>query len=582
MRRTWGIKASTLAILLLLAGAAVSLAAVPPPPVNQNLGITDTSFNDLTEADCRVCHDSGVPDRHHLLYGTPIPEGVCNDQGQIVCQEDATCQMDTCDTSTTPSYCVNQPNVDCTVNGDLDCQNDYCIRDSRAPFAPDPPSGDYECLSCHTTGGPGGFEVWRDCLECHFTEYQPDHPDRVQEPSVHHRTATASVDLNCVACHGDLVNGVYDGHYVPIYNPSLVTPWPSGKPNGGPNGEGNCNFCHDAGDELGIPILDNHDNHHGTGLTGISLPAGPPPPFGGTRGCYLCHPGSGPNHDAFDIRICERCHGPASLHNIQADSDGDGIIVVGGEDAYYGHIGNNDDCFGCHGFTSTASVAPYSGPVIPYVQSADVSVMSAGTGADVTLAGAAFTNLIEGQELTSNATLTAPDGSTTSLAAASVSESEMVVSVPGASTAGKYVLRAQKGLKVSNPTVIAVKPLVKIDSANCSGGTVSVTGSGFSGYVDATDSGTGITSVIGGAAETGSVVSWTDNQIVADFSECGDTVEVSSVFGSAASSLNPAAACTSSVVGAGTESTSRPASCLYLLLAPFAAVVFREIRRRKR
>ena len=274
---------------------------------------------------------------------------------------------------------------------------------------------------------------------------------------------------------------------------------------------------------------------------------------------------------------------PTSLHNIQVDSDGDGSIVVGDEDAYYGHVGNDDDCFGCHGFTSTASIAPYSGPVIPYVQSADVSVMSAGTGADVTLAGAAFTNLIEGQELTSNATLTAPDGSTTSLAAASVSESEMVVSVPGKSTAGKYVLRAQKGPKVSNPTVIAVKPLVVIDSANCSGGTVSVTGSGFSGYVDATDSGTGITSVIGGVAETGSIVSWTDKQIVADFSECGDTVEVSSVFGSAASALNPAGACTpASVVGAGTESTSRPASCLYLLLAPFATVIFWKIRRRRR
>jgi hypothetical protein len=578
MRRTWGIKASTLAVLLLLGGAAVSLAAVPPPPVNQILGTIDTEFNALTEADCRVCHSSGLPDRHHVLYGTAIPEGVCNTQ-QFVCQNDVECQQDTCNTQT--GFCVNQPSITCTANGDADCQTDYCIRDSVAPNAPPPPSGNYECLSCHTleynpVTMSYEFEPFRDCLQCHFNELRPGSTSP-QEPTVHHRGPTAAVNLDCVACHGSLVNGVFDDHYIPTYAPSLVTPWPSGKVDGGPNGEGNCNFCHNEGTEGGIPILDNHDNHHGTGLTRITLSS---PPFPNTRACYLCHnPECGrPCHDAFDIRTCERCHGPDSLHNIQVDTGGDGI-VPGGELAYYGHIGNNDDCFGCHGFTAPASVAPYSGPVVPYVDGANVSVMTAGTGADVTLTGVAFTNFVEGQELVSNAALTAPDGSTTSLAPASVTESEMVVSVPGTSKAGKYVLRATKGSKVSNPAVIAVKPRVVINSANCSGGTVSVTGSGFSGYADATDSGTSITSVIGGASEKGSIVSWTDKQIVADFSQCGDAVEVSSVFGSATALLNPAGACTSSVVGAGTESTSKSAGGLYILLLPLAALIFLKIRR---
>lgn len=576
MRRTWGFKASTLAVLLLLGGAGVSLAAVPPPPVNQILGVPDTLLNALTEADCRFCHDSGLPDRHHVLYGTPIREGVCNDQG-IVCQIDEECQLDTCNTQT--GFCNNQPSISCSVNGNADCQNDYCIRDSQAPYAPLPPSGDFECLTCHTTGGPGGFVVFRDCLVCHATEYQPDAPDRPQEPNVHHRTEAAT-SLDCTACHGDLVDNWDDGHYVPTYAPSLVTPWPSQKTNGGPNGEGNCNFCHDAGTEGGLEILDNHDTHHGTGLTYLTLPS---PPFGGSRGCYLCHPepNGRPNRDAYDIRTCERCHGPASLHNIQVDSDGDGTIVVGGEDPYYGHVGNDDDCFGCHGFAVTASIAPFSGPVIPYVASADRSVMSAGSGADVTLTGVAFTNLHEGDEFISNASWTMPDGTVISLDPASVSQSQMVVSVPS-SNAGNYTLRATKDTMVSNPTVVTVKPLVKIGSVNCSGGTVSVTGSGFSGYVPATDSGTGITSVIGGAAETGSVVSWTDNQIVADFSDCGDSVEVSSVFGSATALLNPAGACTSSVVGAGPESTSKSAGALYILLLPLGALLFLKIRRRSK
>ncbi len=50
---------------LLLAGTA--RADVPAPPVNQYIGFPDVLYDDLVEADCRVCHDSGVPDRHHLL-----------------------------------------------------------------------------------------------------------------------------------------------------------------------------------------------------------------------------------------------------------------------------------------------------------------------------------------------------------------------------------------------------------------------------------------------------------------------------------------------------------------------------------
>ena len=41
---------------------------------------------------------------------------------------------------------------------------------------------------------------------------------------------------------------------------------------------------------------------------------------------------------------CEKCHGPESLHNIQADSPNAnnlGSVVVGGEDAGYGHVGRD-------------------------------------------------------------------------------------------------------------------------------------------------------------------------------------------------------------------------------------------------
>ena len=58
---------TTLTLFIMLS-AANGFAAVPAPPVNQAIGIADVSLGDLTEAECRVCHDSAIDDRHHLLY----------------------------------------------------------------------------------------------------------------------------------------------------------------------------------------------------------------------------------------------------------------------------------------------------------------------------------------------------------------------------------------------------------------------------------------------------------------------------------------------------------------------------------
>ncbi len=137
-----------------------------------------------------------------------------------------------------------------------------------------------------------------------------------------------------------------DGHYIPSYSPSLVTPTRSGgdgePPNSLGNGAGACNYCHDA---YGLsPILSNMELHHGTGLGSDETK------------CAWCHDISGPID--YQIRECEGCHGPGSLHNIQADSpnaDNFGTIVIGGEDAGYGHVGRDagpgdSDCWGCHGF----------------------------------------------------------------------------------------------------------------------------------------------------------------------------------------------------------------------------------------
>jgi len=121
----------------------------------------------------------------------------------------------------------------------------------------------FECLTCHTlVWNPDTvsyeFAPFRDCLLCH--QQIPG------QASVHHLTAPA-LTRDCAHCHGDFVNNVDDGHDVPTYAPSLVTPWPGpvypvtpgdtyAKPNPGPNGEGQCTFCHNTGTGSSTPGID--------------------------------------------------------------------------------------------------------------------------------------------------------------------------------------------------------------------------------------------------------------------------------------------------------------------------------------
>ncbi len=149
-------------------------------------------------------------------------------------------------------------------------------------------------------------------------------------------------------------------------------------------------------------IRNNADLHHATTYA-----------WDGSLDCLVCHD----IRDPLSIRVCERCHGPDSLHNIQADSpraSNLGTIVVGGEDAGYGHVGRDagpgdSDCWGCHGFASAS--APRAGPIIPTVYYTDVASIRAGSDAMVTLTGASFVNTMGTLLYESDVALTAADGS---------------------------------------------------------------------------------------------------------------------------------------------------------------------------
>ena len=78
------ITVNILMVLSLILMISLPLRAdIPAPPVNQIIGINDGVFIDLDEEDCRLCHenpdqypveDETIPNRHHLLTGTEIPD----------------------------------------------------------------------------------------------------------------------------------------------------------------------------------------------------------------------------------------------------------------------------------------------------------------------------------------------------------------------------------------------------------------------------------------------------------------------------------------------------------------------------
>ncbi len=487
--------ASTFA--LLFATPMIGRAAVPPPPVNQTLGIGDGVFNDLVEADCRVCHNPtpppGVPvdtsntnvDRHHLRVGTAVPD---------------------------PTAAPN-PGVG---------------------------AGIFECLTCHTLQpnpdtGNLEFAVFRDCLECH-TQISG-------QASVHHLTPTAQAG-SCAPCHGSLVQDMNDGHTIPTYAPSLVTPWPSGKPNAGPAGEGSCLFCHNnnrpplpdgspdknptVDPASGVPVYRNAETHHNTGFI---LQA---------NRCIWCHnilPGL---NDAFSIRTCEGCHGIESLHSIQVDSDNPanpGIVIPGAENPWFGHIGNQSDCFGCHGFSAAMSAsAPGTGAIIPDLYSLSVTTMHEGGSTDIIINGNNFINQavdpVSGEKTEFKATVLVTDthGYSRTLQPLRLSNRTIEVAIPADLPSGPYRVTALKGRQSSKPVVIAVIPKTEIDRVKAeANGSFIIKGTGL-GTAPPEAANLGVF-VDGIAAE---VNFWSDSEIRATSPEgaSGQAVTVISGFGS--------------------------------------------------
>lgn len=466
--------------VLILAFTFSAWGAVPPPPVNQFIGIPDTLFGQMETADCRNCHSPTPPpnipvdptslvDRHHLLVQQAvIPDGTAAPGG---------------------------------VPGQL-----------------------YQCQSCHvlrfnpTTRFFEFTQNHRDCLACHRAITDPQGN---VVGTVHHATPRAQGG-DCVGCHGNIVNNMNDGHRIPTYAPSLVTPHPSVNPTTGRHGAGTCTYCH-RGSPAGAPSVDPasgilvHNNgtlHH---LTGFGAPGG---------NCLWCHDittGTVP------IRRCQGCHGLDTLHSIQYDNTGQGI-VPGAMDPGYGHIGSQQDCWGCHGFgfSQTLSAAPTEA-IVPTISTISATSVPAGEETLLTLFGNSLVNDAATATLESVVEVVDGLGNRITLQPLSVAPSSMELVLPAYLNPGTYRMTVVKDAKVSNPVVISVIPVARVASADCADGRVVVTGSGFGPYLDVQGAGMGL--LAGG--EFARIVSWSETRIEAELPTCLDVLEVKTLFGSA-------------------------------------------------
>ena len=511
---------------MLMIGLAWAL--VPAPPVNQYLGLPDTIFNEMTESACRYCHNQNppagvpvdptyLPTRHHQLVSQTNPI-------KIPTGSDAPC-VTPIDTTTFPNMTA------CTENVST-----------------------YACLSCHTFSVVNGVRtanVVRDCTKCH--------QQTAGSLTVHHKTTDAQKGL-CAKCHGDFVSsagcktGMLYPTYptdpscatdtpapAPTYIPSIVTPWPSDKPNGDNSGggilmstagtyPGNCNYCHNT--KLGDPgpitgtvpeptgpfapvdVYRNDITHHSTGFLTQN------------DKCIWCHngtpPGS-PTPDGQSIRTCQNCHDLKTIHNIQYDSTPATPVVPGSEPAGFGHVGAQSDCWGCHGNNGQtiggAAGAEMTTGTVPGLYTTSFLTAKAGASTPITLAGNGFISINEtyNEYYQSKLLLTARIGGASTTIAGGGTSDALTATVPSTLAPGNYKVQAMKdliGVQKSNPLVIALKPAISITSATCSSGNVTIAGSGFHVYENGE---TTVKGTYNGSTLTGQVTSWTGSGIAAKF-----------------------------------------------------------------
>ena len=350
---------------------------------------------------------------------------------------------------------VGMPDTTFSASTESECRECHTATGTAVGEDPNPNSvpdrhhwlvagGAYACLDCHPVvtnpDGSQNITITRDCLECHLS-------------SPHHENADAQA-RHCSVCHGSLVDDYDDGHYIPTYPTSLVTPDTSYKVYNATSDRywGGCEACHQEDATQTPQIKSNSVTHHNLGTV--------------SNNCFYCHFGDGANN----IRKCEECHGVKSLHNIQYDYNNTSGMLG------YGHIGDNWDCNGCHAFWD-AGAAPMEGPIIPTIATVSADGLVAGQSTVLRLEGSNFITTTGTTTYTSGVVVN--DGANpVTLTPDSITGSQIIVTIPplDAGVYGLYVVKADMKSKL---VPIFVSPDVTIISAVKDGDNMVITGAGF-------------------------------------------------------------------------------------------------------
>jgi hypothetical protein len=171
-----------------------------------------------------------------------------------------------------------------------------------------------------------------------------------------------------------------------------------------------------------------------------------------------------------------------------------------------------------------------SGPTVPVIYSVNNSILTEGTETELILTGVSFTNQnLLGGDIQSEIFLTGVNDTTLTLIPESITQSSISVTVPGTLPQGNYIINAFKTTKYSNAKNISIIPDVRIISASCNGGIITLNGTGF------TDSPPESAHEFVNVKENNIILEcdvWTDTDIQVSGAACSGEIKVNSLFGS--------------------------------------------------
>jgi hypothetical protein len=504
-----------IAAVLLFAALSGIGSAVPRAP--QDMGLLDTNYTLVPAAECKECH-TAANDEHHAMVFMSTTTLKCldchpsNNTGQPIYETD-------CKTCHKASYGWNASQ---TQNISVWDQNTTLVNLSRI-------------RGRGTSFSNNGL---------------PHHNTTKNATWNSQKIAYWAADRKCDLCHGTGIVARYDdGHYVPTYNFSMISPLATFKINatvGGGVEWGGCFACHDDDLTASPELLNPDETHHGArmyqgyqcndchvskGFRAEPVPDRNPGPNANYMKVWLnvAYPTYTSmfnwdtstskfefrnstmiqNGDTLNGTACEKCHSVQTLHNIEVDAG----INIPGQVPGKGHIGNASDCNGCHSAAVIASDNPYPGEKSVGLNGVNPGRITAGVATDVTLTG---DNFVEAPYQT----VVLVDGNAVSQK--SITDAQIVVTIPASLAKGGHSIVVKKGKVTSGLRMLSVSPVSTITSAKLRSGVLTITGAEFGPQppADFADLGVFVTHTVTVKRKIttttfkANVISWTNTQIV--------------------------------------------------------------------